>query len=161
MPDDDHLYVYDPASKVLMLVDLARARALPFQDLPGTPPEQMIDLLGRIDQQVDFDAFVWGHGAGPTLVGSRDDFRQHRQYYADLVSAIRDARAAGQPDNSDGMLAAVRDALASKYATWANFPSGLGGNISGAIRWGVQQADEGRAAAPFEQADDERLAAPI
>jgi hypothetical protein len=32
---------------------------------------------------------------------------------------------------------AVRDALASKYATWATFPAGLGGNILGAIRWGV------------------------
>jgi glyoxylase-like metal-dependent hydrolase (beta-lactamase superfamily II) len=136
-PDDDHLYVYEPSSKVLMLVDLARARALPFQDLPGTPPDKMVDLLGRIDQQVDFDAFVWGHGAGPTLVGTRDDFRQHRQYYADLISAIRDARAAGQADNSDGMLAAVRDALAGRYASWANFPAGLGGNISGAMRWGV------------------------
>jgi len=136
-PDDDHLYVYGPASKVLMLVDLARARALPFQDLPGTPPDKMVDLLGRIDQQVDFDAFVWGHGAGPTLVGTRDDFRQHRQYYADLISAIREARAAGQADNSEGMLAAVRDALAGKYAGWGNFPAGLGANVSGAIRWGL------------------------
>jgi glyoxylase-like metal-dependent hydrolase (beta-lactamase superfamily II) len=136
-PDDDHLYVYDRASKVLMLVDLARARALPFQDLPGTPPDRLVDLLGRIDQQVDFDTFVWGHGAGPTLVGSRDDFRQHRQYYVDLISAIRAARDAGQADNSEGMLASVRDALAGQYASWANFPSGLGGNVSGAIRWGV------------------------
>jgi hypothetical protein len=80
---------------------------------------------------------VWGHGAGPSLVGTRDDFRQHRQYYVDLIAAIRAARAAGQADNSDGMLTATREALAGSYGTWANFPNGLAGNISGAIRWGV------------------------
>ena len=59
------------------------------------------------------------------------------KYYVDLTSAIREARAAGQADNSEAMLATVRDALAGKYGTWANFPNGLGGNVSGAIRWGV------------------------
>jgi glyoxylase-like metal-dependent hydrolase (beta-lactamase superfamily II) len=136
-PESDYLFVYDGASKTLMLVDLARTRALPFQDLPGTPPDRMLALLGSIDQQFDFDTFLWGHGAGPTLFGSRDDFRDHRQYYSDLVAAIREARAGGQADNSEGMLASVRDALSAKYSSWANFPTGLAANISGAIRWGV------------------------
>jgi hypothetical protein len=51
------------------------------------------------------------------------------------MAAVREARSAGHADNSDEMVAAVRTALTPQYGSWANFPNGLAGNISGVLRW--------------------------
>jgi glyoxylase-like metal-dependent hydrolase (beta-lactamase superfamily II) len=134
-PEDDYLVVFEPSSKVVMVVDNVRVRSLPFGMLPAAPPERVTDRLQWIDDTFDFDVLVWGHGSGPTLLGTREDLRQHRQYYTDLVAAIRKARAAGVADGSDAMTEMVRSELAPAYGSWQNFPNGLAANITGALRW--------------------------
>jgi glyoxylase-like metal-dependent hydrolase (beta-lactamase superfamily II) len=134
-PTDDYFLVWYPAQKVLMVVDQVRVKALAFGDLQGAPPERMAEHLQYLADNFDFDVLLWGHGAGPTLVGTRQDLLDHRQYYLDLMDAVRAARAAGHPDNSEAMLGAVRTALAPKYGTWQNFPGGLAANVSGVLRW--------------------------
>jgi glyoxylase-like metal-dependent hydrolase (beta-lactamase superfamily II) len=135
---DDYFTVWYPAQKVLMVVDQVRIKSLPFGDLQGAPPERMAEHIQYLLDRYDFDTLLWGHGAMPIMVGTRQDVADHRQFYLDLMDAVRAARTAGHPDNSEAMLTAVRTALAPKYSTWANFPNGLTGNVAGVIRWWTQ-----------------------
>src|SRR4051794_32531970 len=97
-------------------------------------PDRVVERLQWIEDAFDFDALVWGHGAGPTLLGSREDLRQHRAHYGDLLAAVRNARVAGAPDASEAMTELVRAELAPTYGAWQNFPNGLAANITGALR---------------------------
>jgi glyoxylase-like metal-dependent hydrolase (beta-lactamase superfamily II) len=134
-PTDDYFAVYYPAQKVLMLVDQVRVKTIAFGDLQAASPERMAEHLQYMADNFDFDALLWGHGAGPILVETKQDLLDHRQYYIDLMEAVRAARAAGHPDNSEAMVGAVRTALAPKYSTWGNFPNGVAGNVAGVVRW--------------------------
>ena len=134
-PQDDYLVFSYPAQMLVMTVDLGRVRSLPFGNLPMAPPERMAEFLERVDQSFDFDVFLSGHGPQANVLGSRQDLRDHRQYFLDLMAAVREARAAGHADNSEEMVAAVRSTLEPRYGTWANFQNGLAANISGVLRW--------------------------
>jgi glyoxylase-like metal-dependent hydrolase (beta-lactamase superfamily II) len=134
-PTDDYFAVYYPAQKVLMLVDQVRVKTIAFGDLQNASPERMAEHLQYMADNFDFDALLWGHGAGPILVGTKQDLLDHRQYYVDLMEAVRAARAAGHADNSEAMVGAVRTALAPKYSTWGGFPNGVAGNVAGVVRW--------------------------
>jgi glyoxylase-like metal-dependent hydrolase (beta-lactamase superfamily II) len=134
-PQDDYLVFAYPAQKVVMTVDLARVRSLPFGNLPSASPERFVEFLERVDQSFDFDVYLSGHGPQANVLGSRQDLQDHRQYFLDLMAAVREARSAGHADNSDEMVAAVRTALTPQYGSWARFPNGLAGNISGVLRW--------------------------
>ncbi len=137
-PEDDYVLVWYPAQKVLMVVDQVRVKSLPFGNLQGASPERMVEHIQYLLDRFDFDVFLWGHGAMPTMLGTRQDMAEHRQYYLDLMAAVREARAAAHPDNSEAMLAAVRTTLAPRYSTWANFPAGLAQNVAGVLRWWSQ-----------------------
>ena len=132
-PEDDYLVFYYPAQKVLVTVDLGRVRTLPFGEI-GQGPAAFVDFLARMDTQFDFDVYLSGHGPQANIWGTRQDLRDHRQFYLDLVAAVQAARDAGLPDNSEEMVGAVREALAPAYGTWASFPNGLAGNVRGVIR---------------------------
>jgi glyoxylase-like metal-dependent hydrolase (beta-lactamase superfamily II) len=134
-PQDDYLIFSYPAQKLIMTVDMVRVRTLAFGEIGGASPERMAELIDRIDRTYDFDVFLSGHGPQANIMGSRQDLRDHRQYYLDLSAAVANARAAGLADNSDEMVAAVRAALAPQYGTWVNFQNGLAGNIKGVVRW--------------------------
>jgi len=137
-PQDDYIVFSYPAQKLIMTVDLGRVRTLPFGEIGNASPERMADFLDWVDRTYEFDTFLSGHGPQANIMGTRQDLRDHRQYYLDLVAAVRDARAAGLADNSEEMVAAVRAALAPQYSTWTNFQNGLAGNIKGAVRWASQ-----------------------
>ncbi len=134
-PTDDYFLVWYPAQKVLMMVDQVRVKTLAFGDLQAASPERMAEHLQYVADNFDFEVLLWGHGAGPILTGTKQDLLDHRQYYLDLMDAVRTARAAGHADNSEAMVAAVRTALAPKYSTWGNFPGGLTANVAGVVRW--------------------------
>jgi glyoxylase-like metal-dependent hydrolase (beta-lactamase superfamily II) len=134
-PEDDYLVFYYPAQKVLMTVDLGRVRSLPFSDFPQAPPQRFVEFIDWVDSTFDFDVYLSGHGPQNNVWGTRQDLRDHRQYVLDLMAAVEAARGAGHADNSDQMVAAVRERLAPKYGTWAGFPTGLAANIRGLIRW--------------------------
>jgi glyoxylase-like metal-dependent hydrolase (beta-lactamase superfamily II) len=137
-PEDDYLVFSYPAQKLLMTVDLVRVRTLAFGELGNAPPERMAAFIDRVDRAYDFDVFLSGHGPQANILGSRQDLRDHRQYYLDLATAVQDARAAGHADDSEEMVAAVRAALAPQYGTWVNFQNGLAGNIKGVVRWSAR-----------------------
>lgn len=133
-PEDDYLVFSYPAQKVLMTVDLVRVRTLPFGEIPWAPLERMVEFIDRVDRAYDFEVYLSGHGPQANIMGTRQDFRDHRQYYLDLTAAVAEAHAAGHADNSEEMVAAVRESLAPRYGTWVNFEGGLAGNVRAAVR---------------------------
>ncbi|HEX3247744.1 MAG TPA: hypothetical protein VHX16_20215 [Chloroflexota bacterium] len=137
-PQDDYLTFVYPAQKVVMAVDQARVRTLAFGQLQNASPERMVEFLDWLDRSFDVETYLSGHGPEANVFGNRQDLRDHRQYYIDLMAAVRQAQAAGLADNSDEMVNSVRSALEPKYGSWVSFPGGLAGNIAGVLRWSNQ-----------------------
>ena len=134
-PENDYLIFAYPAQKLIMTVDLGRVRTVAFRELTPASPERMAEWLAWVDQTFDFEIYLSGHGPRENIWGTRQDLQDHRQYYLDLVQAVEDARAAGHADNSDEMVAAVREKLAPKYGSWVNFQTQLAENVRGAVHW--------------------------
>ena len=128
--------------------------AVAFSDLPRASAETFIAFIQGMEGDPDWDTFLYGHASGRDIMGTRDDARQYRECLQDLTSAVRAARIAGLPDNSEDMVAAVRAArnaglpdnsedmvaavraaLVPRYGTRGNFANGLAANIRGVIRW--------------------------
>jgi hypothetical protein len=118
-----------------MTVDLGRVRTIAFGNIGQASPARLAEWLDEVDTKFDLEFYLSGHDPAANIWGTRQDLRDHRQYFLDLVQAVQDARAAGHPDNSEAMVAAVRAALAPQYGTWTNFQNGLAGNVEGAVRW--------------------------
>ncbi len=137
-PQNDYLLFWYPAQKLLMAVDNARIRTVPFRDLQAAPPQRMVEWLAWLGPTFEYEMILSGHGPADRIWGTRKDVADHRQYYEDLIKAVEDARAAGHADNSEAMVAAVRAALAPQYSGWTNFQSHLPENISGVVRWSTQ-----------------------
>jgi len=136
-PQDQYLVFSYPAQKLIMTFDLGRVRTLPFGNLQQASPERFVEFLEHVDQSFDFEVYLSGHGPQANVLGDRQDLRDHRQYFLDLMEAVRTARAAGHADNSEEMVAAVRSDLAPKYGRWASFGPYLPENIEGIIREGA------------------------
>jgi glyoxylase-like metal-dependent hydrolase (beta-lactamase superfamily II) len=132
----DHLFLHYPAGRALFATDWAEPRRLPFRTLVGTASiDAWVTALEWIETGFDFDVLVPGH----SRLGTKATVRENQEYFRDLESAIRAARAQGHPDNSDAMVASVRTALSPRYGTWQNFDTQLGENIQGVIRiWSEQ-----------------------
>jgi glyoxylase-like metal-dependent hydrolase (beta-lactamase superfamily II) len=130
---DNYFILHYPASRVIMTVDFVQPRNIPFRTLLGHP-DWIVDRLQWIHDTLDFDVLVSGH-ASPGMTGVKADVLEQRQYYLDLSAAIAEARAAGLADNSPEMVAAVRETLAPRYATWRRFDEFLALNIEGMLRW--------------------------
>jgi len=128
---DDHLIIHYPARGVLFAVDFIPVRSLPFRDLGGaTDIDAWMDSLTWIEG-LEWDILVPGHGF---VLGDKGTVREVRQYLGDLQTAIRAARTQGLADNSEGMVASVREALAPSYGSWGQFNNWLDLNVSGVVR---------------------------
>jgi glyoxylase-like metal-dependent hydrolase (beta-lactamase superfamily II) len=135
---DNSLVVFLPAERILYAVDFIPVDTLPFQDLPDFYPEEWIESLTWIDEQLDFDTLVTGH---PPETGTKADVVEIRTYAQDLTAAVEEARAQGMADNSPEMIEHVRAALEPAYGAWGNFAEWLPLNIEGLIRiWSAQEA---------------------
>jgi hypothetical protein len=134
-PENDYLIFSYPAQKLIMTVDLGRVRTVAFREIPQASLERMVEWLAWVDETFECDVYLSGHGPRENMMGTRQDLRDHRQYYLDLMAAVQDARAAGHADNSDEMVAAVRAVLEPRYGSWVNFQSHIAENVKGAVRW--------------------------
>lgn len=127
---DNSLVLYYPARRLIHGVDWLENRRLPFRDLGDSYPDEWVKGLERVDAELDFDTVVPGH----TEPGPKSIVLDQRDYWLALMSAVRDAQAAGRADNSPEMIAFVRERLAPRYSTWGSFEDFLPLNIEGLIR---------------------------
>lgn len=135
---DSSIVLHYPARGILFAVDFIPVDALPFQTLPDAYPEEWIESLRWIEENLEFETLIPGH---PPVPGTKADVGEMRQYLEDLIAAVRAAQAQGLADNSPEMVAAVRLELEPTYGSWAMFEDWLPLNIEGLIRvWSA--ADE-------------------
>jgi glyoxylase-like metal-dependent hydrolase (beta-lactamase superfamily II) len=128
---DNMIVLFNPAQRLLFAVDFIPVDSLAFQDLPDAYPEEWIDSLTWVDENLDFDTLVIGH---PPVSGTKADVAEFRGYLEALISAVQAAQAAGLADNSPEMVEAVRAELEPEYGDWANFEEWLPLNIEGLLR---------------------------
>lgn len=126
---DNYLLLHDKQSRIIMYVNIFQPESLPLR-LHG-PIRAMLRRLDWFDQQPDFDIVITGH-ATPRLFCTREELAEQRRYLMDLDAAIERARAAGLPEKSPEMIAAVEAELAPRYSTWRRFDC-LATNVENAI----------------------------
>jgi glyoxylase-like metal-dependent hydrolase (beta-lactamase superfamily II) len=127
---DNNILVVYPAQRVAFGVDFIEHERVFSRSLGGWLND-WLDGFRWIEENLEFDVLVSGHGE----LGSKDTFRQQREYMQDLMEAVRAARAAGHPDNSDAMVSFVRDRLMPRYGRWTDFESRISGNVGGVVRY--------------------------
>jgi glyoxylase-like metal-dependent hydrolase (beta-lactamase superfamily II) len=128
---DNSVVLLNPAQRVLFAVDFIPVDSLPFQNLPDFYPDEWIESLRWVEENLDFDTLVIGH---PPVSGTKADVGEIRTYVEDLIAAVQAAQAAGLTDNSPEMVDAVRAELEPAYGDWANFEEWLPLNIEGLLR---------------------------
>jgi glyoxylase-like metal-dependent hydrolase (beta-lactamase superfamily II) len=128
---DNSIVLLHSAQRLHFAVDFIPVDSLPFQSLPDFYPEEWIESLQWVEDNLDFDTLVIGH---PPVQGTKTDVGEIRAYAEALIAAVRDAQAQGLADNSPEMIEAVRATLEPTYGGWANFEEWLPLNIEGLIR---------------------------
>jgi glyoxylase-like metal-dependent hydrolase (beta-lactamase superfamily II) len=128
---DNSIVLLHPAQSIAFAVDFIPVESLPYQDLPDAYPEEWIESLTWVEENLDFDTLVIGH---PPVTGAKKNVGEVRGYLEDLIASVQAARDAGHADNSPEMVNAVRADLEADYGEWANFEEWLPLNIEGLIR---------------------------
>lgn len=139
---DNSIVLLYPERGLLFAVDFIPVDRLPFQDLADSYPEEWIESLRWIEENLEFETLIPGH---PPLPGTKADVGEMRQYFEDLIAAVRAAQEQGLADNSPEMVEAVRTVLEPAYGSWGMFTEWLPLNIEGLLRiW----SETGAAATP-------------
>lgn len=128
---DSSIVLHYPQRDLLLAVDFIPVDALPFQTLPDAYPEEWIESLRWIEDNLEFETLIPGH---PPLPGTKADVGEMRQYLQDLTAAVQAAQEQGLEDNSADMVEAVRQELEPAYGTWGMFEDWLPLNIEGLLR---------------------------
>ena len=126
---DNSLVLLYPERELAFAVDFIPVNSLPFRTLADDYPDEWVNSLKWIEENLRFSTLIPGHGA----LGSMKNVTEVRGYFLDLFEAIKAARAKGLADNSEDMVASVRADLQAKYSTWGNFGPFLPENIQGVI----------------------------
>lgn len=128
---DSSIVLLHPARRLLFAVDFIPVDAVPYQTLPDAYPEEWVESLRWIDENLDFDTLVPGH---PPLPGTKATVGQVRAYLEDLMAAVQSAQDEGLADGSPEMVASVQAALEPAYGGWGNFAEWLPLNVEGLLR---------------------------
>jgi len=121
---DNMTVVRFPDEKTVFTVDFVSANRLPYRTLGDTYYPDLITSIKAVEA-MEFEIVAPGHGA----LGTRQDMENHRQYHADLASAVQAQINAGKT---------VQEAKAAikldKYKDWGSYDAWLGENVEGAFR---------------------------
>jgi glyoxylase-like metal-dependent hydrolase (beta-lactamase superfamily II) len=128
--DSSIVLLYPPAG-VLFAVDFVSVNRMPFQALPDAYPEEWIESLRWIEENLEFETVVPGHPPSP---GTKADVTANREYLEELIAAVQAAQEQGLADNSPEMVEAVRAELEPTYGSWGMFEEWLPLNIEGLLR---------------------------
>jgi glyoxylase-like metal-dependent hydrolase (beta-lactamase superfamily II) len=143
---DNSIVLLYPERRLLFAVDFIPVDRLPYQNLGDSYPEEWIESLRWIEENLDFDTLVPGH---PPLPGTKADVTEMRNYLEDLIAAVRAAQDQGLADNSPEMIEAVQTELEPAYGSWGMFGEWLPLNIEGLLRiWAETGTATGATPAP-------------
>jgi glyoxylase-like metal-dependent hydrolase (beta-lactamase superfamily II) len=143
---DNSIVLLYPERRLLFAVDFIPVDRLPYQDLGDSYPDEWIESLRWIEENLDFDTLVPGH---PPLPGTKENVTEVREYLENLIAAVRAAQDQGLADNSPEMVEAVRTELEPAYGSWGMFAEWLPLNIEGLLRiWAETGEAAGATPAP-------------
>jgi glyoxylase-like metal-dependent hydrolase (beta-lactamase superfamily II) len=142
---DNSIVLLYPEHRLLFAVDFIPVNTLLFQNLPDAYPEEWVESLRWVEENLDFDVLVPGH---PPVPGTKANVAEVRQYLEDLMAAVRAAQDQGLADNSPEMVEAVRTELEPTYGTWGMFAEWLPLNIEGLLRIWAEIGATGATPAP-------------
>ena len=142
---DNSIVLLYPERRLLFAVDFIPVNSLPYQNLPDAYPDEWVESLRWIEENLDFDVLVPGH---PPLPGTKANVTEVREYLEDLMAAVRAAQDQGLAENSPEMIEAVRTELEPAYGTWAMFAEWLPLNIEGLLRIWAETGATGATPAP-------------
>jgi len=143
---DNSIVLLYPERRLLFAIDFIPVNRLPYQDLGDSYPDEWIESLRWIEENLDFDTLVPGH---PPLPGTKADVTKMREYLEDLIAAVQAAQEQDLADNSPEMVEAVRAELEPTYGSWGMFSEWLPLNIEGLLRiWSESEAGAGATPAP-------------
>jgi glyoxylase-like metal-dependent hydrolase (beta-lactamase superfamily II) len=142
---DSSIVLLYPELRLLFAVDFIPVNTLLFQDLPYAYPEEWVESLRWIEENLDFDVLVPGH---PPVPGTKENVTGVREYLEDLMAAVRAAQDQGLADNSPEMIEAVRAELEPAYGSWGMFAEWLPLNIEGLLRIWAETGATGATPAP-------------
>jgi glyoxylase-like metal-dependent hydrolase (beta-lactamase superfamily II) len=143
---DNNIVLLYPERRLLFAVDFIPVNSLLFQNLPDAYPEEWVESLRWIEENLDFDVLVPGH---PPLPGTKANVTGVREYLEDLMGAVRTAQDQGLADNSPEMIEAVRAELEPAYGSWGMFAEWPPLNIEGLLRiWAETEGAAGATPAP-------------
>lgn len=117
-----NIFIYAPAQKVLMLVDVIFPGWVPFSELA-----QSSNIPGYIEAhdqvlEYDFEHFIGGH---LTRTGVRQDVLEQREYVLDLKQACTDVLNEDLTGNSTGLVAFQAAFQRDPKNVWASFDAYL------------------------------------
>jgi glyoxylase-like metal-dependent hydrolase (beta-lactamase superfamily II) len=142
---DNSIVLLYPERRLLFAVDFIPVNTLLFQNLPDAYPEEWVESLRWIEENLDFDVLVPGH---PPLPGTKANVTEVREYLEDLMATVRAAQDQGLADNSPEMIEAVRTELEPAYGSWGMFAEWLPLNIEGLLRIWAETGATGATPAP-------------
>ena len=110
-----------PKEKIIFTVDIVTPKRIAFRNMPDFYPLDWVRTLREIEQKLDFDRVIPGHGP-PTVPASA--VREQRVYLEDLMSAVRAARKSER--NPDKIRKIVR---LPKYEKWGGYKQWIEMNV--------------------------------
>jgi glyoxylase-like metal-dependent hydrolase (beta-lactamase superfamily II) len=76
-------YLYHPATKILVTVDVMARERLPYRELPYDDPQATIDTFNELEK-LDVDLIIPGHGN----IATKADIARERAYWQLLRAAV-------------------------------------------------------------------------
>ena len=121
---DSNIILHIPSRRLVFIVDTLSVRSLPWRDLASGDLAGWVEALETLTEY-DVDQFVPGHGE----IGTRDDVREHLEYFETLTREVTDRMDDGQS------LQAIQASLElPQYSTWRNYNEHFALNIEGIYR---------------------------
>jgi glyoxylase-like metal-dependent hydrolase (beta-lactamase superfamily II) len=117
---DNSLVMGVPKDKLIFAVDFIPIEALPFRDMPDSFLPEWQASLDKV-LAMNWEQLLPGHPNAGGRMGTKQDVQNLRTYFADLITATREAKSC-----YDGAMANVK---LPKYEKWGNYNTFLPMNV--------------------------------
>ena len=127
---DNSLVMRLPKEKLVFVVDFAPIESVLFRNIPdNASPLEYINSLKKL-AALDWDRLIPGHPYAGGRYGTKKDVQGDIAYLEDLSAEVKKAADAGKCFDT-----AMKEVKLAKYEKWANYESGLPGNVERFCYW--------------------------
>jgi glyoxylase-like metal-dependent hydrolase (beta-lactamase superfamily II) len=129
---DSSLVMRLPKEKLVFVVDIIPIESVQFRNMPdNVSPVEFEDSIKNV-LALDWDRMIPGHPGPGGRLGTRKDAQDHLAFLQELSAEVKKVAPAKCID------AAMKEIKLPKYEKWANYETGLPGNIERYCYWWTQ-----------------------